>query len=997
MINSKEESLKTEICRLWSHDKEKSIAMADQLYQLKKERLAKNSTHINQKQIIELAEKTYDSPELSPDLLNEELSEKIIQYLRERFDILQYQDYQKAISHAKIIIRIGEMRKSKGQIAFGYLTLGGAIMFKGDSLQKAYDYLEHAGTLFIQEGDVIGWARTIICKTAICLELEKIDITITKATIAKEILLYFHELTFFMGLCVNMIKVFNSTGNYQKSIEEFKNILPYSKKITGKGEKTLGTLYNNVGTAYLHKGDFHKAIHFFNKAEENFIKYDRNYSARIALENIAYINRIFGHYNQALKKLNIALNSFNNEISIYSVRVKIDIAECYLSLGKNTEAEKLADNLISEIGKLEDNYLYEFAHGLRCLGIAQSRKNKLSQAKKTLLEAKNIFTTLKIDSWKWVIELMLAEVTYKLEDYTQAYQKSIQTSLFFENNRQQAYFAQALLIKSQCLFALKKYNSAKKTCKIIMAIAEKYGILELSYQTYILLGQIAEKQKKTAIARIKYQKAIKIVESIQKNLTITLRPNFLDDKCEATHRLIKLIISDEQHIHVFNEIERLKTLSLLNYLTNRQRLLWSKDDPVSQKLIHELDQVREEYNSLYNIFYQPAILEEKNIILNKDQLEKKITQYEEKIHEITENLYLHSSIDNNYQMSNTPDILEIQKFIQKDCVLIEFYYYESDLWIFAIEQNDVTLIKSDKSIGDVKNLLDKLYFNIQCALQVTPLTLESKNLLRMNKKIGKNLYNILINPIIPKIKNKRRIYFVPFGILHYLPFNILFNGTSFFIENYELVTLPSAGIISRKSPEKKPGALVLVHTNDDSIIKTKKEAKILEELFPSRVYIEEEATRKKLENKPMQLLHIAAHAQHRTDKPDLSYILLEDGQVYADDFLQQDMKYELVTLSACETGQICVKKSEELIGLIRGILYAGAGAMLLSLWQIDDEKTVFFMKNFYKMLDSGKSKSQAVSSTECEMIRCFPDLHPAYWGAFQLIGNPQPLSHMKEK
>jgi CHAT domain-containing protein len=147
-----------------------------------------------------------------------------------------------------------------------------------------------------------------------------------------------------------------------------------------------------------------------------------------------------------------------------------------------------------------------------------------------------------------------------------------------------------------------------------------------------------------------------------------------------------------------------------------------------------------------------------------------------------------------------------------------------------------------------------------------------------------------------------------------------------------------------------------------------------------------------LQRSPSQILHIAAHGRHRLDQPDLSFIELADGQLYADDLLQQDLSYELVTLSACETGRANVAADEELIGIGRGLLYAGAGALILSLWQVADSSTLHLMEQLYRNLKAGRSKAAALREAQLSFLQQDRQLHPAFWGAFQLIGDARPLS-----
>ena len=125
--------------------------------------------------------------------------------------------------------------------------------------------------------------------------------------------------------------------------------------------------------------------------------------------------------------------------------------------------------------------------------------------------------------------------------------------------------------------------------------------------------------------------------------------------------------------------------------------------------------------------------------------------------------------------------------------------------------------------------------------------------------------------------------------------------------------------------------------------------------------------------------------------PQFSFIQLEDGQVYVDDLLQNDMRYELVVLSACETGRAEIAPGDELIGLGRGFLYAGAGALLTTLWQIDSENTARLMEVFYQTLLEGESKASALALAQRALLSDKTTSHPIFWAAFQLIGNAEPI------
>lgn len=93
---------------------------------------------------------------------------------------------------------------------------------------------------------------------------------------------------------------------------------------------------------------------------------------------------------------------------------------------------------------------------------------------------------------------------------------------------------------------------------------------------------------------------------------------------------------------------------------------------------------------------------------------------------------------------------------------------------------------------------------------------------------------------------------------------------------------------------------------------------------------------------------------------------------------------ELVVLSGCATGLNVVTPGDELMGLVRGLLQAGAESLVLSLWDVHDESTKDFMIALYKRLQSGVSKPAAMQATMVELRERYP--HPYYWAPFSLTG-----------
>jgi CHAT domain-containing protein len=97
------------------------------------------------------------------------------------------------------------------------------------------------------------------------------------------------------------------------------------------------------------------------------------------------------------------------------------------------------------------------------------------------------------------------------------------------------------------------------------------------------------------------------------------------------------------------------------------------------------------------------------------------------------------------------------------------------------------------------------------------------------------------------------------------------------------------------------------------------------------------------------------------------------------------LKTELITLSACETGINERSQGDELIGLTRAFLYAGAPSVIVSLWSVDSKSTEELMIDFYKRLKNGDDKATALQGAQ-KMIMEQKQSHPYYWAEFILVG-----------
>ncbi len=104
---------------------------------------------------------------------------------------------------------------------------------------------------------------------------------------------------------------------------------------------------------------------------------------------------------------------------------------------------------------------------------------------------------------------------------------------------------------------------------------------------------------------------------------------------------------------------------------------------------------------------------------------------------------------------------------------------------------------------------------------------------------------------------------------------------------------------------------------------------------------------------------------------------------------------KLVVLSACETGIGEVQNGEGVYGLRRALVLAGAESALISLWKVDDEATRALMVDFYKGMEVGKSRADAIRDVQLNLMKIEGYQHPFFWAAFILSGDWRPIKFDK--
>ena len=272
--------------------------------------------------------------------------------------------------------------------------------------------------------------------------------------------------------------------------------------------------------------------------------------------------------------------------------------------------------------------------------------------------------------------------------------------------------------------------------------------------------------------------------------------------------------------------------------------------------------------------------------------------------------------------------------------------------------------------------------------------------------LGRKLEDWLLQPLRKHIDGASTVIVVPFGVLNYVPFDALVVSDAgkplrYAIEDFRF-SVQTAMTIERLLEPARPratGTLLAISNPDGSLPGAQREvAKIVKSIPDARVLTRKDATLKKFSEVVggFRYVHVASHGILDPD-PWKSHLKLADGNLTVSHIAKLDglrTSTELVVLSACESATArSTASADDLMSIAGGFAWAGAPALVASLWEVDDDSTAELMATFYRALEKDKGdRLDALRNAKLNLLRLEkakdrPYASPWHWASFQLYGD----------
>lgn len=254
------------------------------------------------------------------------------------------------------------------------------------------------------------------------------------------------------------------------------------------------------------------------------------------------------------------------------------------------------------------------------------------------------------------------------------------------------------------------------------------------------------------------------------------------------------------------------------------------------------------------------------------------------------------------------------------------------------------------------------------------------------------LYDRLIRPVADVLPapepSGQPLTIIAHGVLHRVPVHALFDGERHMIEGYEVTYSPSlSDVAERESMAARiTGRSLVMGIPDESAPGIADEVKaVAAHLANVNLYCGAGATAAVLaaHSGQAEVIHLACHALFRNDNPMFSSLRLADRWLAAHELLELDLRGSVTVMSACDSGRTSAIGGDELLGLTRAVLGAGARTLVAALWPAHDQATVELMGTFYTEL-AGRGPATALRTAQMAQLKLRS--HPYHWAPFVVIG-----------
>ena len=787
---------------------------------------------------------------------------------------------------------------------------------------------------------------------------------------------------------------FGRRGDWSQCINLMDTSLTISKHIQYRDG--ISSAYLNLGYSFAEKGDYQKAAEY----QKEGLKYCVCESERAkGLHNLGTYYIDLGDLDKALESLQKGLDIYENEAEEFQYRKKrilLNIARVYTEMGEVNKALPIFNEQIAELQNIPG---YAFL-----VQTTQNYKAELLREMGALDDAQALIETAMSANQHDYIDVKGASCMTAAKIYlqTKQYEKAIE------------------IVNEGLSYTVAGFDPEKPNDNPNWQAIEH---LELGWKLFKIKGDI-QREMGVSLNSLTHLLASRATLLRGDSLVMWTRSTFRNQRSKdvlaaSANEMYSSLLNTLHHLYqstgeaqYFEEavtcVEKNKALSILENLNSIHARSFSG---VPDKLV-EKEQALIKHIQNYSMLLKfskggasTAQIESWEAALFKDRrtldsllafIKVEYPRYYQMKHE--------------YTMGGVNNI--VKDLLQPDEVILEYFVQEDEVFVLYLSETE------------------RLFYKLDCqGLSSLIEQLRHAAVYRENEfyDLGHHLYQCLLQPIEPKLAGKSLVI-IPDGILNYIPFEMLLMApvdTSGSIVHAELPYLikefpvrylfsANTALQFRRTREmNKKGTILAMaplfglpqsfpDTERDGLISlpgAQLELDSLEAFFRGQYLRGANASEHRFKQYCMQpgIFHIATHTIIDEALVRGPYLILEpegadDGFLHAYEMYGLELGADLSVLSGCNTGVGELKKGEGSASLAHAFAYAGCPNLVMSLWPVRDQTTPILMSRFYRNMDKGMGKSEALREAKLYCLK-YDNLfaHPYYWSGFLYVGGAESI------
>lgn len=778
-----------------------------------------------------------------------------------------------------------------------------------------------------------------------------------------------------------------------------KEILLQALSLTEKwhDDQSRITVLHNIGRLCLITNERSDARRYYEEAMKlsSQLGYKLEYAA--ALQGKGFVHQADGEYEKAVNCV-LGSNAIFHEIGskVFEARGILFLAQLYMYMGRYDDASRVAQEGVAAAEATKNKGLIARAYG----AIARNYEDQKIYGQ----ALKSYESVLRVARELQDFELMAFAVTAitRCSRFTEGSPSLVSELEAFITEADKRGFiyraedarvslAKVHIARNEFLSAIKLLNKVLSSAKSI----EEFGItLEVYESLADAYRGLGENEKAVGF----YTTATDLYERAVNSMSFGAdRVSYFDKFRYCTENQIALEYDRKRYPEVFELAERAKARTFLGLLSNREL---GKVNQVDSADIAEAKRLRDDVSRLYSEIKESTPTEPNATRgLVDEKLSNDYDAAQAKLSAYLLEMERRNSRASSLLHVPTVRLEDIQKILSPTSLLLEYVVLDDKLLVCALNHvGNLKVFSLARSRRDLRS-------SVRSFVDYLRVPESNKDILQES---AVDLGAVLLDSVGASglFTNVNTLIVLADDCLHQLPFQALRVNGQPVIERFAVINYPSASIMSILHKTQKRflnhEKVLAIAYSDGSIPFAEKETRSIKALFGNSASIlsQKNASREIVLKSIHQfdVLHFATHGVTTSEDPLLFALQLapsvnDDGRLFVHDVFGLNLtdRNPLVVMSACESGvggryALGISTGGEVFGLHRAFIYAGASAVVSTLWKVHDEGSAVFMDIFYRELKGTQNAAVALQRTQQLMLANPKFSHPFFWSPYILTG-----------